>query len=29
MIGSRIAAAMTGQTAEVVQIAKRKRDRRG
>jgi integrase len=29
MIGSRIAAAMAGQTAEVVQIAKRKRDRRG
>jgi integrase len=29
MIGSRIAAAMTGRTAEVVQIAKRKRDRRG
>jgi integrase len=29
MIGSRIAAAMTGQTADVVQIAKRKRDRRG
>ncbi len=29
MIGSRIAAAMAGKTAEVVQIAKRKRDRRG
>jgi len=29
MIGSRIAAAMAGQTAEVLQITKRKRDRRG